>query len=48
MPVTSVLVTGRTTVCVVVPVKNCWLAEADVKVVVPAAVTVVAYPSFKL
>jgi hypothetical protein len=43
-----VLVTGRTTVWVVVPVKNCWLRLATVRVVVPAAVAVVAYPNLIL
>ena len=47
-PSTNVLVTGRTTVWVVVPVKNCWLRLASVRVVVPAAVAVVAYPSLML
>ena len=42
MPTTSVLVTGNTTVCVVVPVKNCWCALVTLSVVVPAAVAVVA------
>lgn len=40
--------TGRVTVCVVVPVKNCALALATVSVVVSAAVTVVAYPQTQL
>ena len=43
-PRISVEVTGRTTVWVVVPVKNCCCADATVSVVVPAAVAVVAYP----
>jgi len=43
-PSTIVEVTGNVTVCVVLPVKNCWLAEDTVSVVVPAAVAVVAYP----
>ena len=41
-------VTGKTTVWVVVPVKNCWGVEVTVKVVVPAAVAVVVYPARKL
>jgi hypothetical protein len=44
-PSTNVLVTGRVTVCVVVPVKYCCRVEPTVNVVVPAAVTVVVYPS---
>jgi hypothetical protein len=47
-PSTKVLVTGKTMVCVVEPVKNCWLGLASVRVVVPAAVAVGAYPSLML
>lgn len=43
-PVVSVDVTGNTTVCVVVPVKNWNSVLATVSVVVPAAVAVVVYP----
>ena len=47
-PFVSVEGTGRTTVCVVVPV-NTWLyVESDVSVVVPAAVTVVVNHGTKL
>ena len=35
------LVTGKITVCVVVPVKNCCSVELPVSVVVPDALTVV-------
>jgi hypothetical protein len=41
-PRTIVLVTGKVTVCVVVPVKYCCCADPTVRVVVPAAVAVVA------
>jgi hypothetical protein len=47
-PKTKVLVTGRSTFCVVLPVKD-WIAALEtVKVVVPAAVTVVANPLITL
>lgn len=39
---------GRTTVCEVVPVKNCDCVEADVKYVIAPAVGVVVYPCIKL
>lgn len=41
---TTTEVVGSTTVWVVVPVKCCTLALATVRVVVPAAVAVEAYP----
>jgi hypothetical protein len=41
-PRTNVVVTGSTTVCVNVPVKNCVCELAAVRVVVPPAVAVVA------
>ena len=41
IPRCKVDVTGITTVCVVTPVKYCWLALATVNVVVPAEVAVV-------
>lgn len=44
-PLVSVVTTGRTTVCVVVPVKNWVFVEATVRVVVPAAVAVVVNQS---
>lgn len=47
-PNTSVDVTGSNTVWVVLPVKNCWYALNTVRVVVPAPVAVVAYPSIWL
>jgi len=41
VPRTKVATTGSTTVCVVIPVKNCVWVLAAVNVVVPAAVAVV-------
>lgn len=47
-PTTKVVASGNTTVCVVLPV-NCWLyADETLRVVVPAAVAVVAKFSIKL